>query len=126
MKAMDAVFQALAHAHRRRILDLVCDDPGMTVTEIAGHFEISRIAVMKHLRILEAAELVATERDGKEKRHYFNVVPIQLVYERWTDRYSRFLAPRLTAFKRALEADSEGENGDDRGAFQRRAANQDD
>lgn len=100
---MDQVFQALASKTRRQILDLVKDQPGCLVIDICQHFEMSRIAVMKHLKILEQANLLVTEKIGKSRHHYFNVVPIQQIYERWTDEYSRFMASRLTGFKQHLE-----------------------
>ena len=100
---MDKVFQALANKTRRQILDLVKDQPGCLVTEICLHFEMSRIAVMKHLKILEEANLLVTEKVGKSRHHYFNVIPIQQIYDRWTDQYSRFMASRLTGFKEHLE-----------------------
>ena len=100
---MDKVFQALANKTRRQILDLVKDQPGCLVTDICQHFEMSRIAVMKHLKILEEANLLVTEKVGKSRHHYFNVIPIQQIYDRWTDQYSRFMASRLTGFKQHLE-----------------------
>lgn len=91
----DLVFAALAHPARRRILDLLVMAPGMTVKAVASHFDISRIAVMKHLAALEAAGLIISEKDGRERRLYFNPVPIQQIYDRWTDQYSSFWAGRL-------------------------------
>ncbi|MCC2617828.1 metalloregulator ArsR/SmtB family transcription factor [Aestuariibacter halophilus] len=100
---MDQTFTALANAHRRTMLDILKAKPGLCVNDIAAHFDMSRVAVMKHLAVLEAAQLVVTERVGKEKHHYFNVIPIQQIYDRWTDQYSRFMASRLTAFKDQVE-----------------------
>lgn len=109
---MDATFQALANKTRRQILDLVKDNPGCLVMDICEHFDMSRIAVMKHLKILEQASLLVTEKIGKEKHHYFNVIPIQQIYDRWTDEYSRFMASRLTAFKDQVERDMESEENE--------------
>lgn len=100
---MDAIFHALAHQVRRRILDIVKSQPGLSVNAICCHFEISRIAVSKHIKILEAADLLVIEKKGKENCHYFNVIPIQMIYERWTDEYSQFWASRLVKFKQELE-----------------------
>lgn len=99
----DAVFAALAHAARRRILDLLVSRPGMTVKAVSSHFDISRIAVMKHLAALEQAGLVISERKGRERRLYFNPVPIQQIYDRWTDQYSAFWAARLVDIKAGVE-----------------------
>ena len=73
------------------------------MADICGHFDMSRIAVMKHLKILEQANLLVTEKVGKQRHHYFNVIPIQQIYDRWTDEYSRFMASRLTGFKQQIE-----------------------
>lgn len=104
---MDKAFHALANKTRRQILDLVKDNPGCLVNDIARHFDISRIAVMKHLKILEQANLLSSEKVGKEKHHYFNVIPIQQIYERWTDQYSRFMAAKMTDFKHNVESDEQ-------------------
>lgn len=101
--AADAVFAALAHAIRRQILDLLVTLPGMTVKAVASHFTVSRIAIMKHLAALEAAGLILSEKRGRERRMYFNPVPIQQIYDRWTDQYSSFWASRLVDIKDRVE-----------------------
>ncbi len=101
---MDAIFHALAHATRRAILDRLAGEPGATVSAVAEQFDASRIAVMKHLRVLEEAGLVHSEKSGRERRLFFNVVPIQLVYDRWTDRYSSFWAGRMADIKERIES----------------------
>lgn len=101
---MDLVFHALAHAARRKILDLVRHSPGCTVGKVCSAFECSRIAVLKHLRILEEAQLLLVRKDGRRRILYFNVVPIQLIYDRWTDDFSGFWATQAVDLKRAVEA----------------------
>lgn len=101
---MDAVFQALAHESRRRMLDLVKEHPGIGVGELAGEFDVSRIAVMKHLGILEQAGLVVSEKDGRTRRLYFNAVPIQMIHDRWTTEYSAYWSGNLTRLKYLAEA----------------------
>lgn len=100
---LDAVFAALAHETRRRILDRLRAEAGLTVGEIAEGFEISRIAIMKHLAILENANLVISEKDGRSRRLYFNAAPIRAVYDRWTDDYSDYWAGEIMRLKRAAE-----------------------
>jgi len=99
----DTVFRALAHPDRRRILDIVRDQPGIQMGELAAHFDFTRIAVLKHVRVLEAAELLISERQGRVRLHFFNLVPIQMIYERWTDDYSTIWAAGLTRFARNVE-----------------------
>lgn len=100
----DAVFAALASPVRRRILDLLVDHPGMTVAAVSSHFDISRIAVMKHLSSLEAADLILSRKEGRERRLFFNPVPIQQIYDRWTDQYSAYWAARIGDIKGRVES----------------------
>ena len=98
------VFHALAHTIRREILDRLREKPGMGVGELAVTFDVTRIAVMNHLAVLEKAGLVISEKEGRTRRLYMNIVPIQMIYDRWTDKYSTYWASRLTGIKYAAEA----------------------
>ena len=100
---LDRVFVALGNRTRRRILDIVAAHPGLAVGEVAERFEMSRIAVQKHLATLEEAGLLVSERQGRERRLWFNAVPLQLIHERWSERYRSFWANRLTQLKYASE-----------------------
>lgn len=100
---LDQVFQALSHEIRRTILDLLRHQPGQSVGTLASNFDVSRIAVMNHLAVLEKAGLVSSEKDRRSRRLYLNVVPIQMIYDRWTDAYSSHWASRLTTIKYAAE-----------------------
>ena len=102
-ESMDQIFQALAHETRRTILDLLRAQPGLTVGKLAAHFDVSRIAVMNHLAVLEKAGLVVSEKDRRSRCLYLNVVPIQMIYDRWTDDYSAHWAGRLASIKYAAE-----------------------
>tara|TARA_R110002049_G_scaffold94988_7_gene233457 strand:- start:1498 stop:1842 length:345 start_codon:yes stop_codon:yes gene_type:complete len=101
---MDKVFHALASASRREILDIVKANAGCSVVDVCRHFDVSRIAVLKHLNVLEEAGLILSEKEGRVRRLYFNAAPIQMIYERWTTKYSADWASRLTEFKRTVEA----------------------
>jgi DNA-binding transcriptional ArsR family regulator len=101
---LDIVFQALAHCDRRRILDLVRSTPGCRVDELSRHFATSRIAILKHLRVLEQAELIHSEKVGRTRLLYFNVVPIQMIHERWTTELSAHWASYVTDIKQRVEA----------------------
>ena len=100
---MDAVFQALAHESRRRMLDIVKEEPGIGVGALATEFDVSRIAVMKHLTVLEDAGLIISEKDGRVRKLYFNVAPIQMIHDRWTTEYSAYWAGQLTRIKYLAE-----------------------
>jgi len=101
----DAVFRALADPSRRRVLDLLKARPGTTVGELGAHFNFSRFAVMKHLRVLEDVGLVVPRKEGRTKRLYLNAVPIQTIYDRWISRYSALWATQLTSLKYELEGE---------------------
>ncbi len=110
---LDAVFHALANRSRREMLDILKDQPGCSVSYVCEHFAMSRIAVMKHLRMLEKAGLVNSEKIGRIRRLYHNAVPIQMIYDRWTTEYSAIWAARLTRVKYRVESkgDTDGSNG---------------
>ena len=86
---LEAVWKALANPLRRMMLDVLRDGPATTGT-LAKHFpDLTRFAVMQHLRVLEDAELVIPRREGRKRFNYLNPVPIQAVYDRWVVRYMR-------------------------------------
>ena len=101
---MDAVFAALASRERRQMLDLVLAHPGCGVNQVAAHFAMSRVGVLKHLRLLEEAGLVLSEKLGRVRHLYFNAVPFQLIHERWSDRYGALFGNRMAAVKERVES----------------------
>ena len=105
---MDRVFKALADGSRRRLLDLLHADQGQTLGALAGRLDMTRQAVSQHLAVLEAANLVATVRRGREKLHYLNPVPIHEVHARWIAKFERPRLDALAALKQKLEGDSDG------------------
>jgi DNA-binding transcriptional ArsR family regulator len=100
---MDAVFKALADPTRRQLLDELFARDGQTLTELESQVAMTRFGVMKHLKVLEQANLVTTKRRGREKLHFLNPVPIRLVHDRWVSKYSEPWAATLTGLKRRLE-----------------------
>ena len=64
---------------------------------------MTRIAVAKHLRLLEDAGLVVTRRRGREKLHFLNPVPIRLIHDRWVSKYTEPWAAGLAGLKTELE-----------------------
>lgn len=101
---MDRIFAALSHTSRREMLDLLRDKPGLSVGELASKFDVTRIAVMNHLKVLQEAGLVVSERDGRSRRLYLNAVPIQAIYERWTNSFSAHWLDRMSLIKAVAEA----------------------
>lgn len=101
--AIDRVFAALSSPARRRMLDLIEAHPGTTIAGLTDSFRMSGVGVLKHVRVLERAGLVIGRREGRVRRLYFNPVPIQAIYDRWTDRYASFWAGRMADLKDSLE-----------------------
>jgi len=97
------VFRALADPSRRRLLDLLFERDGRTLTELESELPMTRFGVMKHLRVLEEAGLITTRKVGRERLHYLNPVPIQLISDRWINKYSAVRASALADLKTALE-----------------------
>jgi DNA-binding transcriptional ArsR family regulator len=99
----DRVFKALADPTRRHLLDRLFERDGRTLTELESELEMTRFGVMKHLRVLEEANLVVSRKEGREKRHFLNPVPIRLVHDRWIDKFSEHRVAALADLKHELE-----------------------
>jgi DNA-binding transcriptional ArsR family regulator len=101
----DRVFKALADPTRRFLLDLLFAREGQTLTELESAVEMTRYGVMKHLKVLEEADLVVTRRSGREKLHFLNAVPIREVHDRWIDKYTERRVAALIDLKNELESE---------------------
>jgi uncharacterized protein YndB with AHSA1/START domain len=100
-----AVFRALADANRRVLLDRLFERDGQTLGELCEHLPgMTRFGVMKHLAVLEEADLLTTQRVGREKRHFLNPVPIRLVHDRWIGKFAEPIVGSMTNLKRQLES----------------------
>jgi DNA-binding transcriptional ArsR family regulator len=105
---VDLVFKALAAPERRLLLDRLRARNGQTLGELCAHLEMTRQAVAKHLKILEDASLVVCIRQGREKLHYLNPVPIHEIGERWIGKYERGRLRALSELKKKLEEEDNG------------------
>jgi uncharacterized protein YndB with AHSA1/START domain len=101
------VFRALADPNRRELLDTLFERDGRTLGELQAGLPMTRFGVMKHLRLLEKAGLVVTRRQGREKLHFLNPVPIRLVHDRWVSKYAAPWTAALGEIKQTLEATME-------------------
>lgn len=99
----EAVFRALADPSRRRLLDLLFERDGRTLKELESELPMTRFGVMKHLHVLAEAGLITTHKVGRERFHYLNPVPIQLIADRWINKYAAARASALADLKTALE-----------------------
>ncbi|MQA00534.1 MAG: metalloregulator ArsR/SmtB family transcription factor [Dehalococcoidia bacterium] len=100
---MELVFKAMADPTRRALLDALFVEDGQSLSTLEARFDMTRVAVAKHLGILEAAGLVVSKRRGREKLHFLNPVPIRLVHDRWVSKYTEDWAAGLVGLKRELE-----------------------
>ena len=101
--SMDAVFKALADPTRRQLLDRLFARNGQTLGALCEELEMSRQAVSKHLALLEAANLIAAQKHGREKLHFLNPVPINEIADRWIGKYERHRIRALADLKKNLE-----------------------
>ncbi len=101
----DAVFHALADASRRLLLDRLHLENGQTLNALCQGLDMTRQAVTKHLAILEAANLVSVQRQGREKLHFINPVPINQIAERWIRKFEQRHLSALSALKKTLEGE---------------------
>jgi DNA-binding transcriptional ArsR family regulator len=99
----DRLFKALADPGRRKLLDVLHAHDGRTLGELCDYLDMTRQGVTQHLNVLEAANLVATVRRGREKLHFLNPVPLQDIYERWIAKFEKPRLKALSDLKRRLE-----------------------
>lgn len=99
----NVVFHALADASRRQLLDSLHRRNGQTLQQLCRGLDMTRQAVAKHLGLLEAANLVSSQRRGREKLHFINPVPINEIAERWIAKFERSRLKALSQLRRALE-----------------------
>ena len=99
----DLLFKALADPSRRKLLDLLHAHDGRTLSELCKHLDMTRQGATQHLDLLEAANLVATVRHGREKLHFLNPIPLQEIYERWIAKFEKPRLKALAALKQRLE-----------------------
>lgn len=102
------VWKALSNPVRRRMLDLLGDGPQTTGTLVEEFPELTRFAVMQHLRVLEDAELVVARKEGRQRYNYLNPVPIQQLFDRWVSRYMVPWTEALVGLQDELEKEARG------------------
>ena len=97
------IWKALGSPHRRALLDALRDGPRTTSALCEVLPQLSRYAVMQHLRVLEQASVVLVRREGGERWNELNAVPIQRELERWLNGFQQATASQLLAFERHLQ-----------------------
>ena len=105
LQHIDRVFKALADPGRRRLLDVLHQDNGQTLSALCEHMDMTRQAVTQHLQLLEAANLVTVVWQGREKLHYLNPVPLHEIHARWISKFEHSRLDALHALKKKLEGE---------------------
>jgi DNA-binding transcriptional ArsR family regulator/uncharacterized protein YndB with AHSA1/START domain len=101
------VFKALGHPIRRQILDFLKDGPRTTGELNDSFHDVTRFAVMKHLNLLEEANLIVIRREGRSRLNFLNVIPLQQMYDRWVSKYQSTMATSLLHLKQVAERRNE-------------------
>lgn len=101
----DLIFKALADGNRRKLLDRLHRKNGQTLGELCAGLEMTRQAVAKHLRVLRKGNLVSWRREGRERLHFINPVPINEIGERWISKFEQPRLRALSGLKKHLEGD---------------------
>lgn len=105
-RGVDTVFKALADPTRRKLLDRLHAESGLTLGELCAQMDMTRQAVTQHLAVLEEANLVSVVWRGREKHHYLNPVPIHEIYDRWVKKFERASLRTLNRLKKRLEGEA--------------------
>jgi predicted transcriptional regulator len=108
---VEQVFKALADHHRRHLLDVLAEEDGQNLNQLCAHLPMSRIGVMKHLRILEKAGLITTRKVGRERLHYLNPNPLRVVVE-WAEQYRRRWDERMDRLEDLLREMQQNEESE--------------
>jgi DNA-binding transcriptional ArsR family regulator len=98
---MDALFGALADRTRRRMLARLAREPA-TIGELASPFDMSLVAVSKHVRVLERAGLVRRTIEGRVHRCRLDARRLRAATQ-WLDRYRVFWDDTLAALAEYVE-----------------------
>ena len=101
---MDEVFKALSDPTRRQLLDQLFKEDGQTLSALMKRLPMTRFGVMKHLKLLEEANLIVTRRRGREKLHFLNAIPIRLIHDRWVNKFTAPWVAALSDLKHGLES----------------------
>ncbi|MEM6305185.1 MAG: SRPBCC domain-containing protein [Pseudomonadota bacterium] len=100
----DSVFKALADPARRTLLDALRQRDGQTLQELTELLDMTRFGVMKHLGVLEEAQLVVPLKKGRFKHHYLNAIPLQQTIDRWIEPMrAKPVARAVLTLKESLE-----------------------
>ena len=95
------VFQAIADPTRREIINIVANK-NINLNAVADHFNISRPAISKHIKILSECGLIVMRKEGRDRYCEANLCKLNEVSQ-WVDRYRTFWTGRLNALEQHLD-----------------------
>ena len=101
------IFQAIADPTRREIIDLLSNQ-SLNLNAVAGHFDISRPAISKHIKILTECGLIMIKQEGRDRYCRTDVQKLKEV-DQWLNRYRKFWNSKLDALGDFLERSEDQE-----------------
>ena len=104
---LDRTFAALAHPTRRAILTRLATEGSASVSELAEPFEVSLMAISKHLKVMGEAGLIRREKDGRVRRCSFDPGSIEGASD-WIETHRRFWTQQLDSLAAFLEGPGTG------------------
>ena len=102
--SLTAIYGALADPTRREMMEFL-ETGEFSITGLAAHFPISRVAIGKHLLVLAHAGLVEERKVGREHRYHLNPMPLHQAHS-WLAHYQQFWQEKLLALKAHVEDQS--------------------
>ena len=100
--SIDRTFWALADPTRRGVLQRLMDEPGLSVTELAGSFSLKLPGMTKHLDVLSDAGLITRTKTGRTVAVFISAAPMQEAIG-WLSRYERFWSVSLDRLAALVE-----------------------
>ena len=104
---LDRTFAALAHPTRRAILTRLATEGSASVSELAEPFEVSLMAISKHLKVMGRAGLIRREKDGRVRRCSFDPGSIEGASD-WIETHRTFWTQQLDSLAAFLEGPGTG------------------
>ncbi|HEY1009997.1 MAG: ArsR/SmtB family transcription factor [Daejeonella sp.] len=95
------VFQAIADPTRRDIINLL-SRRSLNLNAVAGHFDVSRPAISRHIKILTECGIITIRREGRERYCRADLQKLKEV-DKWLDNYREFWNRKLDALGDFLE-----------------------
>lgn len=104
-KKRDRIFKAIADPTRREIFHLLIMGSALSITQLSSHFDISRQGITKHIKLLEDAEMVNIEKQGRERICYAQALALKEIKE-WLSFYDVYWDDKLAALEDHLKNQS--------------------